>query len=211
MGSCGVSSGSSGSGSSGRSPALASGNLTWPLKSVSRGCPTPRTPKGHGLAGESGALLSFGADQGEPVEILPYLYLGSEYHASCKPVLEKLAISALLNVSHTCPNHFEEFFTYKCIPVEDTSVEDIGLHFQEAIEFIGKNKQSSWRGAAPKRTLDRSSIASDVFGEFMYSAVPVHVLKFVLSRLRTGWLSLSSLFPFGSLLAELAFSLSGCK
>lgn len=144
-----------------RSPG--SGSLTWPLKSTPKGCPTPRTPKNsaNSLSVESASLLSFGNDQHEPVEILPHLFLGSENHASCKPVLDKLGITAvsihglvtpeltnsdfdlvsrgqLLNVSHTCPNHFEEFYTYKCIPVEDSGVEDISIYFQEAIDYIGK-------------------------------------------------------------------------
>lgn len=81
--------------------------------------------------------MSFGSDKGEPVEILPYLYLGSGYHSSCKYLLDKFEITALLNVSHTCPNHFEGYFTYKCIPVEDSGSEDISVWFDEAIDFIG--------------------------------------------------------------------------
>ncbi|RWS06440.1 WD repeat-containing protein 46-like protein, partial [Dinothrombium tinctorium] len=117
-----------------RSPG--SGSFTWSLKSYNKGCISPRTPKGSNVSIDSNVILSFGNDQGEPVEIMPHLYIGSEYHASCKSVLQKLGITALLNVSHTCPNHFEDCFIYKCIPVEDSGSEDISIWFNDAIDFI---------------------------------------------------------------------------
>lgn len=129
---------SSSSSSTSSSARSSSGNLTWPLKSgVKVSSTSPRTPKNN-LWVDYGPMLSFGKDQGEPVEILPYLYLGSEYHASCKERLQQIGITALLNVSHTCPNHFEEYFNYKCIPVEDSGSEDISIWFNEATEFIGE-------------------------------------------------------------------------
>lgn len=76
--------------------------------------------------------------QGGPVEILPFLYLGSALHASKKEVLDSIGISALLNVSADCPNHFEGAYQYKCIPVEDNHKEEISSWFLEAIEFIGQ-------------------------------------------------------------------------
>lgn len=76
--------------------------------------------------------------QAGPVEILPFLYLGSAFHASKKDMLDGMGISALLNVSSNCPNHFEGVYQYKCIPVEDNHKEDISSWFIEAIEFIGK-------------------------------------------------------------------------
>ncbi|XP_035672731.1 dual specificity protein phosphatase 1-like [Branchiostoma floridae] len=84
-------------------------------------------------------------DRGQPVEILPYLYLGSGYHASRKDMLEALGITALLNVSRTCPNHFESEYMYKCIPVEDTQNADIQAWFQEAIDYIDLVKLSGGR------------------------------------------------------------------
>lgn len=42
-------------------------------------------------------------------------------------------------MSHTCPNHFEETFDYKCIPVEDSASQDISMYFKEAIEYIGES------------------------------------------------------------------------
>lgn len=79
--------------------------------------------------------------QGGPVEILSFLYLGSAYHASRKDMLDALGITALINVSANCPNHFEGHYQYKSIPVEDNHKADISSWFNEAIDFIGK-----WNG-----------------------------------------------------------------
>ncbi|XP_062268608.1 dual specificity protein phosphatase 4 [Platichthys flesus] len=84
-------------------------------------------------------------DQAGPVEILPFLYLGSALHASKKEVLDAIGISALLNVSADCPNHFEGAYQYKCIPVQDNHKEDISCWFLEAIEFIDSVRDSSGR------------------------------------------------------------------
>lgn len=81
---------------------------------------------------------SFGNDVSEPVEILPHLLLGSELHASQLDMLKRIGVTALLNVSHSCPNHFEKDFTYKCIPVQDSNYADISVYFDDAIQFIGK-------------------------------------------------------------------------
>ncbi|XP_034295960.1 dual specificity protein phosphatase 5 [Pantherophis guttatus] len=75
-------------------------------------------------------------DQGGPVEILPFLYLGSAYHASKCEFLASLNITALLNVSRKSSEPFTNQFCYKWIPVEDSHTADISSHFQEAIEFI---------------------------------------------------------------------------
>ncbi|XP_054842725.1 dual specificity protein phosphatase 4 [Eublepharis macularius] len=79
-------------------------------------------------------------DQGGPVEILPFLYLGSALHAARRDMLDTLGITALLNVSSDCPNHFEGHFQYKCIPVEDNHKTDISSWFMEAIEYIDSVK-----------------------------------------------------------------------
>jgi len=84
-------------------------------------------------------------DQGGPVEILPFLYLGSAYHASRKDMLDMLGITALINVSANCPNHFEESFQYKSIPVEDNHKADISSWFNEAIEFIDSVRNKGGR------------------------------------------------------------------
>ncbi|KAM6431580.1 dual specificity protein phosphatase 2 [Liasis olivaceus] len=81
-------------------------------------------------------------DQDGPVEILPFLYLGSCHHSSNREVLESLGITAVLNVSSSCPNYFEGHFLYKSIPVEDNHMADISVWFQEAIDFIDSVKTS---------------------------------------------------------------------
>lgn len=92
-------------------------------------------------------LLGFIPPQGGPVEILPFLYLGSAYHASRKDMLDMLGITALINVSSNCPNHFEDSYLYKSIPVEDNHKADISSWFNEAIEFIGEFPQMFDQGA----------------------------------------------------------------
>lgn len=79
-------------------------------------------------------------DQGVPVNIVDNLYLGSAAHAAQKELLERLGITALLNVSPNCPNHWPERFEYETIPVEDNSTADIKVHFVKAIEFINRVK-----------------------------------------------------------------------
>uniref|UniRef100_A0A8D0L401 Dual specificity protein phosphatase n=1 Tax=Sphenodon punctatus TaxID=8508 RepID=A0A8D0L401_SPHPU len=75
-------------------------------------------------------------DQGGPVEILPFLYLGSAYHASKCEFLANLHITALLNVSRKSSEPFKDQYCYKWIPVEDSHTADISSHFQEAIDYI---------------------------------------------------------------------------
>ncbi|KAL4668387.1 hypothetical protein H8957_011230 [Semnopithecus entellus] len=75
-------------------------------------------------------------DQGGPVEILPFLYLGSAYHASKCEFLANLHITALLNVSRRTSEACTTHLHYKWIPVEDSHTADISSHFQEAIDFI---------------------------------------------------------------------------
>lgn len=75
-------------------------------------------------------------DQGGPVEILPFLYLGSAYHASECEFLANLHITALLNVSRRASEACTTRLHYKWIPVEDSHTADISSHFQEAIDFI---------------------------------------------------------------------------
>uniref|UniRef100_A0A8D2NK95 Dual specificity phosphatase 4 n=1 Tax=Zosterops lateralis melanops TaxID=1220523 RepID=A0A8D2NK95_ZOSLA len=82
--------------------------------------------------------------RGGPVEILPFLYLGSAYHAARRDMLDALGITALLNVSSDCPNHFEGHYQYKCIPVEDNHKADISSWFMEAIEYIGECLLRGW-------------------------------------------------------------------
>ena len=70
------------------------------------------------------------------MNIVDHLYLGSAAHAGQLELLERLGITALLNVSPNCPNHWPDKFEYSTIPVEDNSTADIKVHFGAAIDFI---------------------------------------------------------------------------
>uniref|UniRef100_A0A663MJ06 protein-tyrosine-phosphatase n=1 Tax=Athene cunicularia TaxID=194338 RepID=A0A663MJ06_ATHCN len=99
-------------------------------RSVSEGTELKQPP----LPSSSSSLIGHGG----PVEILPFLYLGSAYHASKCEFLANLHITALLNVSRKSSESFKDQYCYKWIPVEDSHTADISSHFQEAIDFIGR-------------------------------------------------------------------------
>lgn len=73
-----------------------------------------------------------------PVELLPFLYLGSSFHSSRRETLTAAGITAVLNVSSTCPNFYEGDFEYLRLTVEDSLAADIGACFSTAIAFIGE-------------------------------------------------------------------------
>lgn len=73
-----------------------------------------------------------------PVELLPFLYLGSAFHSSRRETLTAAGITAVLNVSSTCPNFFEGEFQYLQLTVEDSLATDIRACFSTAIAFIGE-------------------------------------------------------------------------
>uniref|UniRef100_A0A5F5PMC8 protein-tyrosine-phosphatase n=1 Tax=Equus caballus TaxID=9796 RepID=A0A5F5PMC8_HORSE len=109
--------------------------------------PVPALPPAAAENSRSDARAPF-YDQGGPVEILPYLFLGSCSHSADLQGLQACGITAVLNVSASCPNHFEGLLHYKSIPVEDNQMVEISAWFQEAIGFIGKREGLSpgtWR------------------------------------------------------------------
>lgn len=73
-----------------------------------------------------------------PVELLPFLYLGSAFHSSRRDTLTAAGITAVLNVSSTCPNFYEGDFEYLRLTVEDSLAADIRACFSTAIAFIGE-------------------------------------------------------------------------
>ena len=75
---------------------------------------------------------------GPPVEVLPFLVLGCAKDSADLTQLRKMGITAILNVSHNCPNHFETLFEYKCIPVQDSHQADLLSVLQTAFDFISK-------------------------------------------------------------------------
>ncbi|XP_030628668.1 dual specificity protein phosphatase 2 [Chanos chanos] len=84
-------------------------------------------------------------DQDGPVEILPFLFLGSAHHSSRRETLEGCGITAVLNVSSSCPNLFEEELRYMTLRVEDSLAADIRVLFPKAIQFIESVKNSGGR------------------------------------------------------------------
>ncbi|CAJ1069116.1 dual specificity protein phosphatase 2 [Xyrichtys novacula] len=84
-------------------------------------------------------------DQDGPVELLPFLFLGSAIHSSRRETLNAAGITAVLNVSSTCPNFYEGEFEYLRLTVEDSLAADIRACFSTAIAFIDSVKQSGGR------------------------------------------------------------------
>lgn len=84
-------------------------------------------------------------DQDGPVELLPFLFLGSAIHSSRRDALAAAGITAVLNVSSTCPNFYEGELQYLRLTVEDTLAADIKACFSTAIAFIDSVKQSGGR------------------------------------------------------------------
>ena len=72
------------------------------------------------------------------MQILPHLVLGSAKNSSNLTQLRKMGVTAILNVSHNCPNHFEGVLEYKCIPVQDSYQADLLSRMETAIHFIGR-------------------------------------------------------------------------
>ena len=76
--------------------------------------------------------------EGNPVEVLPFLYLGSARDSADIEYLRKMGITAVLNITTTCPNFFETELQYLSILVEDSPQTDLHSRLQQAITFIGK-------------------------------------------------------------------------
>ena len=82
-----------------------------------------------------------GIPDGPPVsEIIPRLFIGNKISASDETVIDNLGIKYILNVTKDHPNYFQcrSDLIYKQISVNDSSQEDIGAHFEDALRFIGK-------------------------------------------------------------------------
>uniref|UniRef100_A0A672Y878 Dual specificity protein phosphatase 2 n=1 Tax=Sphaeramia orbicularis TaxID=375764 RepID=A0A672Y878_9TELE len=84
-------------------------------------------------------------DQDGPVELLPFLFLGSAVHSSRRDTLVAAGITAVLNVSSSCPNFYEGEFEYLRLTVEDSLAADIRACFSTAIAFIDSVKHRGGR------------------------------------------------------------------
>ncbi|KAM9463850.1 dual specificity protein phosphatase 2 isoform 1-T1 [Salvelinus alpinus] len=109
----------------------------------------------QGLLGHSPAMMDLETsvtgrktplyDQEGPVELLPFLFLGSAVHSSRRETLTAAGITAVLNVSSSSPNLYEEDLKYMRLTVEDSLAADIAALFPEAIAFIDSVKESGGR------------------------------------------------------------------
>lgn len=88
--------------------------------------------------------------QGGPVELLPFLFLGSAVHSSRRETLAAAGITAVLNVSSTCQNFYEGDFEYLRLTVEDSLAADIRACFSTAIAFIGECLSLNTRQCLPE-------------------------------------------------------------
>lgn len=78
-----------------------------------------------------------------PVEILPYLYLGSKRECENLELLRQYQITYVLNVTPNIPNHFEnDGLKYLQIPIRDRWNQNLAEHFPEAIDFIDEARSS---------------------------------------------------------------------
>jgi len=83
--------------------------------------------------------------QGDPVEVLPWLYIGNAYHASCLDRLIACGISALLNMADsphddvtTASGVDRKWLRHVKIAVADSCSSDISGCFPQTIDFIGQ-------------------------------------------------------------------------
>ena len=77
------------------------------------------------------------------MELLPFLFLGSALHSSRREALVAAGITAVLNVSSTCPSLYEGELRYLRLNVEDSLLTDIRACFSQAIAFIGEQLGSA--------------------------------------------------------------------
>lgn len=91
--------------------------------------------------GESGSNYPLEPYGGEPIEILPGLFLGNAAHSEDITKIQKYNIRHILNVS-TLPNVFQETgkIDYLQIPITDHWSQDLSAHFPAAIKFIEEAK-----------------------------------------------------------------------
>ncbi|XP_061180485.1 dual specificity protein phosphatase 4-like [Saccostrea echinata] len=91
------------------------------------------------------ALFRTNSTLTDPVEIFPHLYIGNALSAASMPELQRLGITAILNVSSTCKNHFTKHFVYKNIPVDDNHSTELSEWFTDTNSFIDEVKGAGGR------------------------------------------------------------------
>eukprot|EP00123_Amoebidium_parasiticum_P010407 comp20084_c1_seq1/m.24731 comp20084_c1_seq1/g.24731 ORF comp20084_c1_seq1/g.24731 comp20084_c1_seq1/m.24731 type:complete len:448 (-) comp20084_c1_seq1:337-1680(-) len=83
----------------------------------------------------------------EPIEILPYLYLGNQRNSSDLKSLTNLGITYVLNVAKECKNCLDNIpgFIYKNVPLLDTTEQEINSVFEDCFQFIESARAASGR------------------------------------------------------------------
>jgi len=90
--------------------------------------------------------------KGDPVELLPWLYIGNAYHASCPDRLTAHGISALLNMADAAAPAGDDVtsplttgvkkdvggLSQVHVAVSDNCTADINQCFPQAVDFIGE-------------------------------------------------------------------------
>lgn len=91
--------------------------------------------------GESASNYPLEPYGGEPIEILPGLFLGNAAHSEDITKIQKYNIRYILNVS-TLSNVFEDTgkIEYLKIAITDHWSQDLSVHFPSAIKFIEEAK-----------------------------------------------------------------------
>lgn len=94
--------------------------------------------------GESASNYPLEPYGGEPIEIVPGLFLGNAAHSEDITKIQKYNIRYILNVS-TLPNVFEETgkIDYLQIAITDHWSQDLSVHFPSAIKFIEEAKSKN--------------------------------------------------------------------
>ncbi len=77
--------------------------------------------------------------------VLPWLLLGRKETSQNMPLLLKLGVTHILNVTHDLPNRFNNHFVYQRISVKDNSDADIGSKFSTAISFMKRAESCKGR------------------------------------------------------------------
>ncbi|KAM6981109.1 dual specificity protein phosphatase 7-like [Aplochiton taeniatus] len=106
---------------------------------ISSDCSDGESDREPGSATESeGSPMLSGSHAAFPVQILPYLFLGSARDSTNLDVLGEHNITYILNVTPNLPNMFEHNgqFKYKQIPISDHWSQNLAQFFPEAISFI---------------------------------------------------------------------------
>ncbi|UJR21052.1 hypothetical protein I4U23_024152 [Adineta vaga] len=87
-------------------------------------------------------MLEIFAQRDKATQILPYLYLGSQWNASDFEELKFKNIAYILNISDEIDNFFPEHFTYMNIRVYDNENVDLLKEWKKTFQFINKAKMN---------------------------------------------------------------------